>query len=133
MAMPGYKRHLSKMEYIKTAQELYRMTTQNCIKACKRYYKYGTEATFAMAQRILENVIKANNTHVIKEYEKRTEYLRDALRELACLSNQLQFLILYMNLTDSQWLAWGKQITLCEDAIKIILASDKARQPKITT
>ena len=80
-----------------------------------------------MAQRILEDVIKANNTHAIKEYEKRTEYLRDALRELACLSNQLQFLILYMNLKDEQWLAWGKQITHCENSIKIILASDKKR------
>ena len=130
MSVPGYRRHLSRMDYISAAQELYRMTTQNCIKACKRYYKYGTEATFAMAQRILENVIKANNTHVINEYEKRTEYLRDALRELACLSNQLQFLILYMSLTDKQWLAWGKQITRCEDSIKIILASDKKRQLK---
>ena len=125
--VPAYKRHLSSVQYIASAQDLLRITAKNCNKMPKRYTFFGIAHTFELAQSVIDNCIKANNTNVNIMFDKREKYLQEALNSLACLSNQLQFLISYVDLEDKKWVIWGEKISECERLIKAVIKSDKER------
>ena len=127
MSVPAYKRYLSKVEYISQAQELLRMSVQNCKKIPKQYTFFGKTHCYELAQDILDNCARANITNLQTNYQLRTEYLNKALSSLACLSMLLQTLILYGGLEDYKWVNWGNQIDLCEKLIKGVLKSDKEK------
>ena len=106
------------------------MTLKNCEAIPKRYTFFGVAHTYELAQEVLDFCIKANNLNVTTSFEARRAFLEQALCSLACLSNQLQLLMLYADLPDKKWLLWGSKITLCEKLIRGILKSDKERAKK---
>ena len=128
MTVPAYKRHLSPVEFISSAQELLRYTVKVCERIPKRYTFFGVSHAYELAQDILDNCIRANITNVNTNKELRLEYLNKAISSLACLSNHIQTLKIYgPNVEDRQWELLCTKLSLTEKLIKSIIRSDKER------
>lgn len=127
MSVPAYKRTESQMEYISHARDLLKYTVSMCNKIPKKYTFYGVIHTYNLSQRILDNLLKANNLNLTQYYQKRTELLDDALGELACLSNHLELIKSYVKLEDRYWIKWTTLISITERLIKGVKSKDKER------
>ena len=127
MSVPAYKRKESPMEYIAQARDLLKFTVAMCSKIPKKYTFYGVIHTYKLAQKILDELIRANSLSLKDYYAKRTEYLDDALGDLACLSNHLELIKSYIKLEDKDWVKWATLIGILERLIKGVKSKDKER------
>lgn len=127
MSVPAYQRSESQMEFISKARDLLKFTVHMCSKIPKKYTFYGVIHTYELAQRILDELIKANNLNLKQYYQKRTELLDDALGDLACLSNHLELIKSYVALEDKYWVKWATLIGINEKLIKGVKNKDKER------
>lgn len=115
------------MEYIAQARDLLKFTVAMCSKIPKKYTFYGVIHTYKLAQKILDELIRANSLSLKDYYTKRTEYLDDALGDLACLSNHLELIKSYIKLEDKYWVKWATLIGILERLIKGVKSKDKER------
>ena len=72
------------------------------------------------------DVIKSQSEQ-LKNYQKQTELLDDALGTLACLSNHLELIKSYIKLEDKYWNKWATLIGITERLIKGVKNKDKQR------
>lgn len=127
MSVPTYKRAESKVEFISTARELVLCGAKYGEIIAKRHRYFGAIEPYNLAVKMFDCLVAGNSRDVKTEYEKRTEYFKQALDYLECLSSHISLLSDYVELSDNKWEHWGILIATEKKLINGILKSDKER------
>lgn len=129
MSVPTRDRQESKIEYLDQAVQLQKFTASILAhKFSKKFSFFGVLKTYEYAAKVAEYCIKANETDLFEYYNKRKEYLNDALANLECLSIQFTLIKEFQNeASDKQWVKAGTSINNLRKLINGVIKSDKDR------
>ncbi len=130
MSVIASKRQESHVQFITTAGDLLKFTTQTCLKFPKRITFFISTDLVKTSQDIYRDLIYANSLYLFTQEHavKRKELFEKALGYLEYLSSMLNVAMVYVPGTKpSVWTKWTELIGREKQLIKNVIASDTKR------
>lgn len=130
MSVIASKRQESHVQFITTAGDLLKHTTQNCLKFPKRITFFISTDLVKTAQDVYRDLVYANSLYLFtaEHAVKRKELFEKALGYLEYLSSMLNIAMVYVPGTKpTVWTKWTELINRERQLIKNVIASDAKR------